>query len=84
MSLPEIPPGDRKHLEEMGEPYVRFLVRAGNPVPYGTVWLAELDEKYSKRSELLAKIAAYGSIGAVFVGIIGIIVMFALWDHPRR
>jgi hypothetical protein len=61
-------------------------------------WIAELDEAARKRSEAqrgkdeafqveqtwLGKIAAYGSVGAVVIGVIGICVMIILWRFPRH
>jgi hypothetical protein len=66
----------------------------GSPHPMtvnALIWLAERDEDSRKSTEalqirqtLLAKIAAYASIGAVVVGVIGIIVMVILWRFPRH
>jgi hypothetical protein len=80
-----IPPEARKSLEKMGEAYVRQLCSTPMRCPgYGLEWLAEIDERNGKRNVLLARIAAWGSIGAVFVGVIGIAVAIYLWDHPRH
>jgi hypothetical protein len=91
-----IPPEDLKRLEEMGEARVRleFNTNAFGKSAlqiFAAQWLAELDEATRKRAEarhveetarsrstlIAAWIAAIGTI-------VSIILMFALWDHPRR
>jgi hypothetical protein len=91
-----IPPEDRKRLEDMGEERVRleFNTRAFGKSSlqiFAAMWLAELDEAAKKRTEALqaeqtwlGKIAAYGAIGAIVVGIIGICVAIILWRFPRH
>ena len=60
-------------------------------------WLAEIDEearkhtealqaeqtRFNKSTDMAAWVAAYASIGAIVVGVIGIIVGILLWMYPR-
>ena len=86
---------DRKQFEGMGVDAVRqFCIGSvwpnaqdGSTHPMkvsALIWLAKIDEVERKRNKVLtrstliaARIAAIGTIA-------GIVLMFALWDHPRR
>jgi hypothetical protein len=80
-----IPPEARKYLEGLGEAYVRQLCSTPMRAPgYGLEWLAEIDEAQRKVDEARQKwtlIAAW--IAAIFA-VIGVVLMFVLWDHPRH
>jgi hypothetical protein len=91
-----IPDSDRKHLDEMGEAYVRQVTKAGDgfPSPFrnsAIAWLAELDEKQRERDE--AHQAEQMRIGrstlkaawiAVGAGIGAIVVTILSWLYPRH
>jgi hypothetical protein len=78
-------------IEDYGIPDPSFDISARK-------WLAEKDEAKQKADEArrvkddafqaqqtwLGRIAAYGAIGAVIVGVIGICVAILLWRFPRH
>jgi hypothetical protein len=93
-----ISPEHRKRLEELGDAQVRFILASGTfDPPFGESareWLVRREEAQrahieaeTQRSESTVKaawIAAYGAIGAIVVGIIGICVAIILWRFPRH
>jgi hypothetical protein len=84
----EIPPEDIKYFEDMGVARVRLVYAASGfgspPMIFASQWLAEIDEAQRKVDEARQKWTLIAAWIAAIGTIVGIVVMFALWDHPRR
>jgi hypothetical protein len=85
----------RKQFEGMGVEAVRQFCSGNiwpsspNGYPHPTkvsalIWLAEIDEVERKRNKTLTRSTLIAAWIAAIGTIVGIVVMFALWDHPRR
>jgi hypothetical protein len=86
--LSGISPADRKRYEELGEAYVRQIANEGGiPQPLGfpaSKWLAEKEQERQAKQARITKSTFIAAWIAAIGTIVGIIVMFALWDHPRH
>lgn len=91
----QLAPRERKQFEELGESFVRqacngnFWPNAQNGSIHPTkvsalIWLAEIDEIERKRNKTLTRSTLIAAWIAAIGTVVGIVVMFALWDHPRR
>ena len=86
---------ERTQFEGMGEEAVRQFCSGNlwtgsrNGVVHpteasGRIWLAEKDQERQAKQARIAKSTLIAAWIAAIGTIAGIIVMFALWDHPRH
>jgi hypothetical protein len=91
----QIPQQDRTQFEGMGEEAVRQFCsanvwpRAPNGYPNATevsarIWLAEKDQERQAKQARITKSTLIAAWIAAIGTIVSIILMFALWDHPRH